>query len=64
MAIATAFGVLSLLLLRAYNAGRTSKDVDVLKGRLDAVKHRRDLEDKVDRMSDADVDERLQRWRR
>jgi len=64
MAVATAAGVLALLLLRAFSAGKQAKETDLLREKLDAVKRRRDVEDKVDRMPDADVDERLQQWRR
>lgn len=64
MAVATAAGVLALLLLRAFSAGKQAKETDLLREKLDAVKRRRDVEDKVDRMPDAAVDERLQQWRR
>lgn len=64
MAAVTAFGVLALLLLRAFSAGKASKENDLLREKLDAVKRRRETDAKVDGLSDADVDQRLQRWRR
>jgi hypothetical protein len=64
LAIVTSAGLLALLLLRAFSAGKAAKTNDQLREQLDAVKRRRDLDATVDSLPDAAVDERLQRWRR
>lgn len=52
------------ILASAYVKGRSDKDADATKDRLQAVNKARKIEDETSRLSDRDVDARLGKWLR
>lgn len=64
-AFGAVIAALSLVLLKAFNAGKRAEREEQKSAQIDAVKERKAIDETIDRMSDSDVRKRLRdRWGR